>query len=80
MVAVDVEIIKTNIVIVGMIMISAMVMVAAMTVRIMVVAVVDMVVVVAMAAETPREIARVMAMAAVPMRLVRYVARLGILR
>jgi hypothetical protein len=78
-VAMDVEIIKTNTVTVRMIMTSAMVMVAAMIFIIMVVAVADMVVVVAMAAETPREIARTMAMAAAPMRLVRYVARLGIL-
>jgi hypothetical protein len=78
-VAVDVEIIKTNTVIVGMIMTSAMVMVAAMIVRIMVVAVADMEVVVVMAAKTPREIARTMAMEAAPMRLLRYVARLGIL-
>jgi hypothetical protein len=80
MAAVDVEIIKTNTVIVDMIMTNAMVMVAAMIVGIMVVAVADMVVVVAMAAKIPREIARTMAMAAAPMRLVRYVARLGILR
>jgi hypothetical protein len=74
-VAVDVEIIKINTVTVGMIMTSAMVMVAAMIVRIMVMAVVVM----AMAAETPREIARTMAMEAAPMRLVKYVARLGLL-
>jgi hypothetical protein len=76
-VAVYMEIIKTNTVNVGMIMTSAMVMVAAMIVKILVVAMADMVVVVAMAAETPREIARTMAMVAAPMRLDKYVARLG---
>jgi hypothetical protein len=78
-VAVDMETTKINTMTVSMIMTSAMVMVVAMIVRIMVVAVVDMVVVVAMAAETPREIARTMAMAAALMRLVKYMARLGIL-
>jgi hypothetical protein len=77
-VAVDVETIKTNTMTIGMT--NAMVMVAAMIVRIMVVAVADMMVVASMAVETPREIARTMAMAAAPMRLVRYVARLGIFR
>jgi hypothetical protein len=75
-VAVDMETIKTNTMTVGMT--SAMVMVAAMIVRIMVLAVVDMMVVASMVVETPREIARTMAMAAAPMRLVRYVARFGI--
>jgi hypothetical protein len=79
-VAVDMETIKTNTVSIGMIMTSAVAMVVAMTAPIMVVAVADMVVVMVMAAETPKEIARTRAMAAAPMRVVKYVARLGILR
>jgi hypothetical protein len=80
-VAVDVEIIKTNTMNVSMTMTSAVAMVAAMTVRTMVVAVADIVVAVAMAAETLREIARTMvAMVPAPMTLVKYVARLDILR
>jgi hypothetical protein len=71
----DVETIKTNIVNIGMTMISAVAMVAAMNARTMVV-VVDMVGAVAMAAETLREIPRIMvARAAAPMTPVKYVAR-----
>jgi hypothetical protein len=80
-VAVDVEIIKTNTMNVSMTMTSAVAMVAAMTVRTMVVAVADIVVAVAMVAKTLREIARTMvAMVPAPMTLVKYVARLDILR
>jgi hypothetical protein len=84
MAAVDVEIIKTNTVNVGMITTSAMAMVAAMMVRTMVAAVadmvaaVDMVVSVAMVAVVIRTMV-VRIMVAAPMKLVKYVARLGIL-
>jgi hypothetical protein len=80
----DVEIIKTNTVNVGMITTSATAMVAAMIVRTMVVAVsdmvaaVDMVVSVAMVAVVVRTMV-VRIMVAAPMKLVKYVARLGIL-
>jgi hypothetical protein len=76
---VDVETIRISTVIIGMSMISVVVMaMAAMIVRTMEVAVADMVVAVAMATDTLREIIKIMA--AVAMKLVRYVARLGILR
>jgi hypothetical protein len=72
---VDVETIKTNIMNIGMTMISAVAMVASMNDRTMVV-VVDMVGAEAMAAETLREISIIMvARAAAPMTPVRYVAR-----
>jgi hypothetical protein len=74
-VAVDMETIKSSIVIVDTSMTSAMAMaMAAMIVRIMVVAVADMVVVVAKATETPREIVRTMV--AAPMTLAKSVSRL----
>jgi hypothetical protein len=77
-VVVDVETIRISTMIIGMSMISVVVMaMAAMIVRTIEVALADMVVAVAMAADTLREIVRIMT--AVPMKLVRYVARLGIL-
>jgi hypothetical protein len=71
-VAVDMDTIRTSTVIVSMSMISAVVMaMAAMIVRTMVVAM-------TMVADILRETIRIMA--AAPMKLVKYVARLGILR
>jgi hypothetical protein len=71
-VAMDVENIRISTMIVSMSMISAVVMaMAAMIVRTMVVAV-------TMVADILRETIRIMA--AAPMKLVKYVARLGILR